>query len=170
MQNPMSRTFSFFQTSSKAMACIDRIYIHKDLINYVYDNKVGMGQEISDHDPVFIKIMAKNLPYCGKGLWRLPDEVIKNKKFRDISEKILRSFNKWMSEYTTKERLCDNMEEITVLRSDGQNPQTKWKKVKENIKETAIKITEEERIKANRLIKALKGIWKPKTKEPHPAM
>jgi len=48
------------------------------------------------------------------------------------------------------------MEEITVLRSNGQNPQTKWKKVKENIKETAIKITEEERIKANRLIKGLK--------------
>jgi len=41
------------------MACIDRIYIHKDLINYVYDNEVGMGQGISDHDPVFMKIMAK---------------------------------------------------------------------------------------------------------------
>src|SRR5882724_8204520 len=68
MQNPTSKTFSFFQTSSKSMAHIDRIYIHKDLINYVYDNEVGMGQEISDHDPVFIKIMAKNLPYCGKGL------------------------------------------------------------------------------------------------------
>src|SRR5882724_8237556 len=156
MQNPMNKAFSFFQTSSKAMAHIDRIYIHKDLFNYVYDNEVGMGQKMSDHNPVLVKIMAKNLPYCGKGLWRLPDEVIKNKKFRDISEKILRSFNKWMSEYTTKERLCDNMEEITVLRSDGQNPQTKWKKVKENIKETAIKITEEERIKANRLIKGLK--------------
>jgi len=54
------------QTSSKAMAHIDRIYIHKDLINYVYYNKVGMGQEISNHDPVFIKIMANNHPYCGK--------------------------------------------------------------------------------------------------------
>src|SRR5882724_11877522 len=58
MQNPTSKTF-FFQTSSKAMAHIDRIYIHKDLINYVYDNEVGMGQEISDHDPVLVKIMAK---------------------------------------------------------------------------------------------------------------
>src|SRR5882724_565013 len=78
------------------------------------------------------------------------------KQKRDISERILRSFDKWMSEYTTKECLWDNMEEITVLRSNGQNPQNKWKKVKENIKETDIKITEEERTKANRLIKNLK--------------
>src|SRR5882724_7361791 len=66
MQNPTSKNFSFSQTSSKAMAHIDRIYVHKDLINYVYNNKVGMGQEISDHNSVIIKIMAKNLPYCGK--------------------------------------------------------------------------------------------------------
>jgi len=68
MQNPTSKSFSFLQTSSKAVACIDRIYIQKDLINYVYDNEVGMGQKISDHDLVFIKLMAKNLPYCRKGL------------------------------------------------------------------------------------------------------
>jgi len=37
-----------------------------------------------------------------------------------------------------------------------QNPQTKWKKVKEHIKENTIKITEEERRKANKLIKVLK--------------
>ena len=46
-----------------------------------------MGQEISDHDPVFVKIMADNLPYCGKGLWRLPDELLKNKEFKERSEK-----------------------------------------------------------------------------------
>src|SRR5882724_7528871 len=95
MENPANKIFSIFQTSSKAMAHIDRIYVHKDLLNYVYDNEVGMGQEISDYDPVFVKIMAKNLPYCGKGLWKLPDKIIKNKKFRDTSEKILRSFNTW---------------------------------------------------------------------------
>ena len=75
MQNPTNKSFSF-QTSSKAMARMDRIYIHKVLINYVYDDKVGRGQEISDHDLVIVKIMAKNLPYCGKGLWRLLDEII----------------------------------------------------------------------------------------------
>ena len=69
------------------MAHIDRIYLHKDLLNYVYDNEVGMAQEISDHNPMFIKILEKHLPYCGKGLWKLPYEIIKNKKFRDISEK-----------------------------------------------------------------------------------
>ena len=60
-------------------------------LNYVYDNDVGMGQEISDHDPVFVKIMAKNLPYCRKGLWKFPNEIIKNEKFRDMSQKRSRS-------------------------------------------------------------------------------
>ena len=41
------------------------------------------------------------------------------------------------------------MQEITEFRSNGQNPQTEWKKVKEDIKENAIKITEEERKKQN---------------------
>src|SRR5882724_5917113 len=100
--------------------------------------------------------MAKNLPYCGKGLWRLPDEIIENKKFRDTSENILRFFDKWTSEYMIKECLCESIEEITELRNNGQNPQTKWKKVKEDIKENAIKITEEERKKAHKLIKNLK--------------
>jgi len=29
--------------------------------NYVYNNEVGLRQEISDHDPVFIKIMANTV-------------------------------------------------------------------------------------------------------------
>src|SRR5882724_9767199 len=138
MQNPTNKNFSFFQTSSKAMAHIDRIYVHKDLLNYVYNNEVGMGQEISDHDLVFIKIMAKNLPYCGKGLWKLSNEIIKNKKFRDMSEKRLRSFDKWVQQYMMKECLSESMQEITELRSNGWNPQTKWKEVKEDIKRSAI--------------------------------
>ena len=42
------------------------------------------------------------------------------------------------------------------------NPQAKWKKVKEDIKENAIKITEDEKRKANKLTKGLKKIWRPK--------
>jgi len=54
MQNPTNKSFSIFQTSSKLIAH-DRIYVHKDLLNYVYDNEVGMGQEISHHNLVFGK-------------------------------------------------------------------------------------------------------------------
>ena len=55
MQNPMGKAYSFVQTSSKPMACIDRIYVHKNLLDYVYNNEVGIGQEISNHNPMFIK-------------------------------------------------------------------------------------------------------------------
>ena len=73
-----------------------------------------------------------------------------------MSEKRLRSFDKWVQQYRTKEYLCESMQEITELRSNGQNPQTKWKEVKEDIKRNAIKIIEEERKKANKMIKGLK--------------
>ena len=92
------------------MACIDRIYVHKDLINCVYDNKVAMGQEISNHDPVLVNIMARNLPYCGQGLWKLPGEIRKSKKFRDMPEQILRSFDKWVQQYMIKESLYESMQ------------------------------------------------------------
>jgi len=36
---------------------------------------------------VFFKIMAKNLPFYGKGLWRLPDEVIKKQKSSETPQK-----------------------------------------------------------------------------------
>jgi len=61
--------------------------MHKGLLNYVYDNKVGMEQEISNHHPVFIKIMEKNLPYCGKGLWKLPAEIIITKSLGTCQRK-----------------------------------------------------------------------------------
>jgi len=35
MQNPTNKSFSFLHNSTKAMAHIDRIYVHKELINYV---------------------------------------------------------------------------------------------------------------------------------------
>src|SRR5882724_6579366 len=94
---------------------------HDTLLNYVYDNEVGMGQEISNHSLVFIKMLMKNLPCCGKGLYKLPNEIIKNKKIRDTSEKRLRSFDKWVQQYKTKECLCERRQEITELRSNGQN-------------------------------------------------
>jgi len=73
-----------------------------------------------------------------------------------MSEKILRSFDNWVQQYMIKGCLCKSMQEITEIRSNGKNPQTKWKRVKEDIKENAIKIIEEERKKANKIIKGIK--------------
>jgi len=41
-----------------------------------------------------------------------------------MSEKILRSFDKWVQQYMIKECLCKSIQEITELRSNGQNQQT----------------------------------------------
>ena len=79
-----------------------------------------------------------------KRLWRLPDELLKNKEFKEKSEKKLRSFNEWTQEYQMEELLCENEQEVKALRKEGQNPQAKWKKVKEDIKEIVIRITNQE--------------------------
>jgi len=51
-----------------------------------------------------------------------------------MSEKRLMSFDRWVQQYMIKESLCESMQEITELRSNGKNPQTKWQEVKEDIK------------------------------------
>ena len=74
-----------------------------------------------------------------------------------MSEKRLRSFDKWVQKYMKKECICESMQEITVLRCNGQNPQIKWKEVKEDIKRNTINIIiEEERKKEKKMIKSLK--------------
>ena len=70
-----------------------------------------------------------------------------------MSEKTLLTLDKWVQQYMIKECLCKSIQEITELGSNGQNQHAKWTKVKEDIKEHAIKITEEERKKANKMIK-----------------
>jgi len=69
-----------------------------------------------------------------------------------MSEKRLRSIDKWVQQYMIKESLCKSMQKITELKGNGKNPQTKWKEVKEVLKENAIKITEDERRKANKMM------------------
>jgi len=46
MQNPIARSSRLYK-QYKAMAHLIG-YMSIDLLNYVYDNEVGMGQEISD--------------------------------------------------------------------------------------------------------------------------
>jgi len=46
-----------------------------------------------------------------------------------------------------EELLCENEQKMKALRSEGQNPQAKWKKVKEDIKEIVISITNQEKRK-----------------------
>ena len=87
MQNLTGKAYSFIQASSKSMVHIDRIYIHKNLLNHVYNTEVVMGQETSDHNPVFIKIMENNLPYFGKGLWKQPTELLKTKNSKKCQSK-----------------------------------------------------------------------------------
>src|SRR5467141_3773949 len=95
-------------------------------------------------------IMANNLPYCGEGLWRLPDDMIKNEKFRQMSEKKMRAYYKWVQEYLLNEMQCKNAQDIKDLRIRGQNPQSKWEALKKDIKRIAVVTAKEEKKKAKK--------------------
>jgi len=51
---------------------------------------------------------------------------------------------------------CENAQEIKYLRNGGQNPQSKWKALKEDIKKIAITTAEEGKKKASKNVKGLK--------------
>src|SRR5882672_2885447 len=51
---------------------------------------------------------------------------------------------------------CEGSQEIKDLRSEGQNPQSKWKTLKEDINKIAITTAEKEKNKASKRVKGLK--------------
>ena len=79
--------------------------------------------------------------------------MIKNRKFRQMSEKKLRAYDKWVQEYLLKEMQCENAQEIKDLRIGGQNPQSKWEALKKDIKRVAIATAGEEKKKKRKQIK-----------------
>jgi len=69
-----------------------------------------------------------------------------------------------VQEYLLKEMQCENAQEIKYLRNGGQNPQSKWKALKEDIKKIAITTAEEGKKKASKNVKASKRHEHPKQK------
>ena len=86
-QHPQEREYTFIQKWTESRARIDRIYLHEDLHKVAYDTKIESNFELSNHALLTTKIIKDNLPYCGEGMWKLPDKMMENKEFQTKAKK-----------------------------------------------------------------------------------
>ena len=103
-QHPQEKKYTFIQKGTESRARIDRIYLHKDLYKVTYDTKIESNFELSNHVPLTTKIIEDNLPYCGEGMWKLPDKMTENKEFQTKAKKILEDYEDWHEDYDNAER------------------------------------------------------------------
>lgn len=156
-QNERERDYIFYRKGSGSSARIDRIYTTREMYNTVYNTTIESNFEISDHCLITVKIMANNLPHIGEGMWKLKDTTIANKKFEERTKSMLRDYALWIREYIRRERyLKDNEQVIKELRKDGNNPQSKWRELKEEVKRETIKTGKEEAKQTRKKVKNLK--------------
>ena len=123
--NQTTREYTYSQKAMGSMSRIDRIYLNNEIYPYGYNWQQTTSAKISDHELVLVDILKKELPYIGKGMWRMYQDNIDNLRTKKKIETLLK---------TTKER----MEKIKQAEGN-ESIQRTWKETKENIKEITIK-------------------------------
>ncbi|KAF8532563.1 hypothetical protein JB92DRAFT_3103638 [Gautieria morchelliformis] len=103
------------------------------------------------------KVMADNLLYSGEGMWKLDKQTLNAKDFQKRVEKLLVKNNTWVKKYLEEEANAKgDKEKIKLLRSDGNNPQAKWKVLKREVKIIAIDVQKRERKKKEAIKRSFK--------------
>jgi endonuclease/exonuclease/phosphatase family metal-dependent hydrolase len=95
VQHPEEKDYTYINES---MSRIDRIYMNKEIYPLAYNWYISNPGKISDHQMVTVEILKKDLPYIGKGVWRLNINMIEDKKFHAIAEKIMMKYQKLITE------------------------------------------------------------------------
>ncbi|KAF9455644.1 Endonuclease/exonuclease/phosphatase, partial [Collybia nuda] len=137
IHNPTEKNFSYFQTTSGSMSRIDRIYLTQELYTYAYNWEITTSANISDHDIVYVEILKKQLPYMGKGMWRMNENILEYEPFKKKARKILKEAEKAITECTKKLAKLNGQNKIDARKE--QNPQEIWKETKTKLREEAQK-------------------------------
>ena len=117
--------FTFTQEATGSMSRIDRIYVTENSYIFMYSWSIQTSAELSDHDIISVNMLDRKLPFIGKGMWRMNDEMVKNEVFRKKAKTVLLAAQERMNESKEKE---ENIQEI-------------WEETKEKLKRMARRVT-----------------------------
>ena len=118
---PQERMYTYMQTTTGSQSRIDRVYVkatfRKNIVEW--DCK-GPGIP-TDHRMVLCKIMNKEMPYVGRGRWRMHGMLFADREFMIM----------------VKKKGMKLQEEIEAAgpRSEHQNVQMLYKKFKDEVRE-----------------------------------
>lgn len=134
-QNPDTLAFTH-QATNQSLSRIDRIYATRDIIMNSYEWDIINAAKISDHSIATVELARTNMPEHGKGLWRLPSDLLKDKIFNKKASEILMKAQKRICNY--EQQVGREDRELKTLRQKC-NPQKVLLQAKNDIKSAAEK-------------------------------
>ncbi|KAJ3925805.1 MAG: hypothetical protein NXY57DRAFT_1051616 [Lentinula lateritia] len=80
LTNPGDKSFSYMQLAMGSQYRIDRIYVTDAIMETAKEWKIReTGVPNADHSLISVQITSEEAPWFGKGRWRIPDYVIRDK-------------------------------------------------------------------------------------------
>ncbi|KAJ3966449.1 Endonuclease/exonuclease/phosphatase [Lentinula raphanica] len=77
---PDTKSFTFMQSATGVQSRIDRIYLSDVMLETAREWKITeSGIPNADHSLISVQITSEEAPWIGRGRWRIPDYVIKDK-------------------------------------------------------------------------------------------
>ncbi|KAJ3991447.1 Endonuclease/exonuclease/phosphatase [Lentinula boryana] len=78
---PSTKAFTYMQAGTGVQSRIDRIYLTNIMLETAREWQIReSGIPNADHSMISVQISSEDAPYIGKGRWRIPDYVIKDKE------------------------------------------------------------------------------------------
>ncbi|THU95795.1 DNase I-like protein [Dendrothele bispora CBS 962.96] len=119
---PTTKSFTFMQSSTGSQSQIDRIYITDKFLKTAREWKIEQtGIPHADHKMTSVQISNEDSPYVGKGRWKFPNHILKDKELLNYIHK----------------RGIEAEKELNTMRSTartiGCNPQKIWYNLKMDI-------------------------------------
>ncbi|KAJ3979084.1 Endonuclease/exonuclease/phosphatase [Lentinula detonsa] len=110
---PDSKAFTFLQDSSGSQSRLDRIYVTEKILESAKEWKIETtGVPHADHNMVSVLVSNESNPWMGRGRWRIPDYVVKDKDLMNFAYE--------------KEKEAQNKLRNTEISADERNPQKVW--------------------------------------------
>ncbi|KAJ3817517.1 Endonuclease/exonuclease/phosphatase, partial [Lentinula raphanica] len=85
---PSTKAFTYLQAGSGVQSRIDRIYLTDPMLETAREWQIReSGVPNADHSLISVQITSEDAPYVGKGRWRIPDYVIKDRELLEYIRK-----------------------------------------------------------------------------------
>ncbi|KII86547.1 hypothetical protein PLICRDRAFT_113737, partial [Plicaturopsis crispa FD-325 SS-3] len=118
--NPTTKMFSYFQDATGSHSRIDRIYVSPEIKDSGRNWEIEPLGIATDHRMVSVNVIDQKAPFIGRGRWTMPLHLIQDK---ELTKEIHR----------LGLILQDRIEHNRYNRTEETNPQTLFKKFKDDV-------------------------------------